>query len=80
MLQPDHFLQVFIGSQAEEPLLLILQADEMWNQWRHHAVDLSVYAGKALFASFNATTDGNVPTTFQIDDVSIRAYPPASDR
>jgi len=78
MLQPDHFLQVFIGSQAEEPLLLILQADEMWNQWRHDAVDLSPHVGEGFFASFLAATDGTVPTTFRVDDVSVRACDAAS--
>jgi len=80
MLQTHDFLQVIIQAPEEEPVLLILRAEGALNQWRHAAVDLSAYAGKAFFASFNATTDGNVPTTFQIDDVSIRACPPSSER
>ena len=78
--QPHHGLQVFIPAPEEEPALLILRAEGTLNQWRHDAVDLSSYAGKSIFASFIAATDANLPTTFRVDDVSIRAYPPASDR
>ena len=71
--QPQDVLQVFIQLQDEEPVLLILRAEGTLNQWRQDAVDLSAYAGKGFFASFHATIDGSVPTTFRIDDVSIKA-------
>jgi hypothetical protein len=36
-------------------------------------VDLSAFAGQTLIVSFLVETDGSVPTTFRVDDVSIQA-------
>ncbi len=69
--QPQDVLQVFIQATDEEPVLLFLPATGTLNQWRQASVDLSPYAGKGFHASFLTSTDGSVPTTFRVDDVSI---------
>lgn len=71
--QPGDVLRTFIQAPGEEPVLLALPATGALNTWRYAAVDLGPYAGKGLFLSFGATTDAGIPTTFRIDDVSVKA-------
>lgn len=73
MLKPHDFQEVFTRTPEEEPVLLILRAEGLVNQWRHAAVDLSAHAGAGFLASFCPTTDGRMPTSLRISDVSIRA-------
>ena len=40
--------------------------------WRQDSLSLSGYAGQTLRVTFSATTDGSLPTSFFIDDVSIQ--------
>ena len=74
--QPQDVMHVFIQMQDEEPVLLLLPATGTLNQWRQASVDLSPYAGKGFHASFLASTDASVPTTFRVDDVSIISCQP----
>ena len=71
--QPGDILRALIQAPDEEPVLLTLPAVGALNTWQHAAVDLSPYAGKGFFLSFGATTDASVPTTFRVDDVSVKA-------
>lgn len=71
--QPNDALIVRIECQGEEPHLLTLRADGALNEWRQDSVDLSAYAGKFLLVAFQVSTDASVPTTFRVDDVSVKA-------
>ena len=72
--QPDDYLNVRIESEAgQETNLLTLRAEGVLNSWRQDSVDLSPYAGTRILVSFLVQTDGSTPTTFRVDDVSIRA-------
>ena len=62
--------------EGSEPHLLTLRAEGALNTWRQDGVDLSAYAGKQVLISFLVDTDGSVPTTFRVDDVSLRACAP----
>ena len=53
--------------------MLTLRAEGTLNQWRQESVDLAEYAGESFYAAFYATLDDSVPTTFRVNDVSIRA-------
>jgi hypothetical protein len=74
--QHDDVLRIFIQDPEAEPVLLLLRADGPLNEWRREEVDLSPNAGKDFFLTFHATTDASVPTTFRVDDVSVRACVP----
>jgi hypothetical protein len=71
--QHDDVLMVRLESAGQEPILLLLRAEQALNSWRPESVDLSAWAGKQVLISFLADTDGSLPTTFRVDDVSIRA-------
>ena len=40
--------------------------------WRRMRVDLSPFAGRKIFLSFDAKTDGERLTTFYLDDLTLR--------
>ena len=72
--QPDDYLNVRIENEAgQETNLLTLRAEGTLNTWRQDSVDLGPYAGTRILVSFLVVTDGSMPTTFRVDDVSIRA-------
>jgi hypothetical protein len=71
--QPDDMVFVYIQGAEPGPRLLTLRADGALNEWRHEVVDLSPYAGQGFFLTFRVHTDGSVPTTFRIDDVSVQS-------
>jgi hypothetical protein len=71
--QQDDVLMVRLESGGLEPVLLTLRASQALNSWRPDSVDLTAWAGKQVLLSFLADTDGSVPTTFRVDDVSVRA-------
>ena len=74
--QPNDMLRVRIELEGgDEALLLLLPAEGALNTWQQEAVDLSAYAGKRVVISFLVVTDGSLPTTFRVDDVSILACP-----
>ena len=72
-VQNNDLINVRIESGGQEPILLTLRADGALNTWRQAVVDLSAYAGKSLLVSFLVQTDSNIPTTFSVDDVIIKA-------
>ncbi len=43
-------------------------------EWRYEYFDLRAYAGGTIRVSFEATTDGSLPTNFWIDGVSFAVY------
>ncbi len=71
--QPGDALDVIIqhGEQADN--LRTLRAVEPLGQWRQEAVDLTAYAGMEIALTFLVHTDGEVPSTFHLDDVSLKA-------
>jgi hypothetical protein len=40
--------------------------------WRQDSLNLSAYAGQTLRIDFSATTDFTLPSSFFVDDVSLR--------
>ena len=72
--QPNDMLLVRLEQEGgAETRLLTLRAEGLLNDWRQDAVDLTAYAGSRIMISFLVQTDGSVPTTFRVDDVTIRA-------
>jgi hypothetical protein len=69
----DDFLMVRLELEGEEPALLTFRPATPPCDWSAIEADLSPWAGKRLYAGFLVRTDGAVPTTFRIDDVSILA-------
>ena len=62
-----------IESEAgDETRFLTLRAEGMLNAWRQDTVDLTAYAGQRILVSFLVQTDGSLPTTFRVDDVTLR--------
>jgi hypothetical protein len=59
------------GEQAD--FLQTLQADEPLGEWQQEGHDLSAYAGMDVGVTFLVHTDGEVPSTFRLDDVSLEA-------
>lgn len=70
--QPEDYLRVYVESDEVLTPLLFLQGEAPLNEWRHAAVDLSLWAGQGCVVSFQVFTDSSVPTTFRVDDVSVR--------
>jgi parallel beta-helix repeat protein len=54
-------------------VLLTLGAEEPLGAWQQEVVDVSTYAGLTVGVTFLAHTDGETPTTFRVDDVSLEA-------
>jgi hypothetical protein len=71
--QPGDRLLVRLEYDGSEPLLKELTAAGPLNTWQYDSVNLKPYAGHQVRIDFLAATDGSVPTTFRIDDVSVRA-------
>ncbi len=72
--QPGDAVDVLIQYGAEQgDVLLTLRAEEPLGQWRPEMIDLSAYAGMEVGLTFMVRTDGDVPTTFRVDDVSLEA-------
>jgi parallel beta-helix repeat protein len=72
--QPGDAVDVVIQYGEEQAdLLLTLPAEEPLGQWRQETLDLSAYAGLDAGVTFLVHTDGEVPTTFRVDDVSLEA-------
>lgn len=72
--QPGDELAVIVQYGDEQvDLLRILRAEEPLGQWRHDTVDLTAYAGQMVLVTFFVHTDGQVPSTFLLDDISLKA-------
>ncbi|MEJ5197323.1 MAG: DNRLRE domain-containing protein [Anaerolineae bacterium] len=73
MEQPDDALDVLVQHAGQADRLLTLPAVAPLGQWQQTTVDLADYAGQTVAVTFLAHTDGEVPTTFRVDDVSLWA-------
>lgn len=71
--QPGDFLLVRLEADGDEPVFLTLRPEAPLNVWRRATVDLSPWAGRTVLAGYLVHTDGSVPTTFRVDDVTLRA-------
>jgi CSLREA domain-containing protein len=72
--QPSDFVEVYVQYGDEQAdLLHTLRAEEPLGQWQQEALDLSAYAGLDVGVTFLVHTDGEVPSTFRLDDVSLEA-------
>jgi len=71
--QPDDVLLMRLEYSGNEPILKHLAATAPLNTWRYESVDLTPYSGHQVLIGFLATTDGSVPATFRVDDVTVRA-------
>jgi len=72
--QPDDVLDVIVqygDEQADH--LLTLRAVAPLGQWQQAAVDLTDYAGQTVSVTFFVHTDGEVPSTFRLDDIILWA-------
>jgi CSLREA domain-containing protein len=75
MEQPSDAVDVILqyGGEEQGEHLLTLWTEEPLGQWRQEAVDLTAYAGQEVAVTFLVHTDDEVPSTFRLDDVSLRA-------
>jgi hypothetical protein len=71
--QPADRVQVYVESGGVLTPLLYLTGEAPLNEWRYAMVDLSPWAGHPCMVTFQVLADGAVPTTFRVDDVSVRA-------
>jgi CSLREA domain-containing protein len=70
--QPSDSVGVYVQYEQAD-LLHTLRAEEPLGQWQQEALDLSAYAGLDVGVTFFVHTDGEVPSTFRLDDVSLQA-------
>ena len=70
--QPGDRLVIRLEYDGGEPALKELTAAGPLNTWQYDSVSLTPYAGHHVRIDFLAATDGAVPTTFRIDDTSVR--------
>lgn len=72
--RPGDAVDVIVQYGDEQAdLLRTLPAVEPLGQWRQEVVDLAAYAGQETAITFLVHTDDQVPSTFRLDDVSLRA-------
>ena len=75
--QPDDAVEVIVQYDwiwdEQSDHLRTLRAEEPLGQWRQEVVDLTAYAGREIAVTFMVHTDGDAPTTFRLDDVSVQA-------
>jgi hypothetical protein len=72
--QPGDAVVVIVQYGEEQAdHLLTLRAVAPLGQWQQAAVDLTAYAGREVAVTFFVHTDGEVPTTFRLDDVILWA-------
>jgi len=71
--QPGDAVEVLVQYDQQADHLLTLPAVAPPGQWQQEAVDLTAYAGQEVIVTFVVHTDGEVPSTFRLDDISLRA-------
>jgi len=71
--QPGDGLDVLLQYGERVDPLCTLPAVGLLGEWRHEALDLSAYAGRDVFVTFYVHTDGEVPSTFHVDNVRLLA-------
>ena len=70
--QPDDAVEVFVqygDEQADH--LHTLPAVAPLGQWQQEIIDLTAYAGQEVAVTFMIHTDGENPSTFRLDNVSL---------
>jgi len=70
--QTDDILSVLIQYGERADNVHTVQALAPLRQWRREVVDLGSYAGMTVIVTFHAHTDNAIPTTFRVDDASLR--------
>jgi len=71
--QPADALWVLLQQPGGPVWLRTWRAVSPFGQWHLDALDLTAYAGQTIAVTFLVNTDGQVPSTFRIDDVSLKA-------
>ncbi|MBM4467084.1 MAG: CSLREA domain-containing protein [Chloroflexi bacterium] len=71
--QPGDAVEVIVQYEEQADHLLTLRAVAPLGQWQQAAVDLTDYAGQTVAVTFLVHTDGEVPSTFRLDDVILWA-------
>jgi hypothetical protein len=71
--ETDDSLQVYVEHDGQVDRLLTLEAEGSPTQWQWQTLDLTSYAGQTVALIFLSSNDATVPTTFSLDDVSLRA-------
>ena len=71
--QPGDFLEVIVQYDEQADRVHGVWAEEPLGQWRQETVDLTAYAGQMILVTFLVHTDGDVPSIFRLDDVSLKA-------
>ena len=71
--QPGDVVEVIVQYDEQADWLHGVWAEEPLGQWRLVTVDLIAYAGQTVLVTFSVHTDGEAPSTFRLDDVSLRA-------
>jgi hypothetical protein len=71
--QPEDALEVIVQYDEQGDHLRTLRAVPPLGQWRYEAIDLSEYAGRTVFVTFLVHTDGELPSTFHLDDIQLHA-------
>ena len=70
--QPEDVLEVLVQYGAGQvDHLRTLRAVAPLHQWQFEELDFTSYAGQPVAITFLARTDGEVPSTFRVDDVSV---------
>jgi hypothetical protein len=76
--QPGDLLDVIIQRPGGPDRLRTLTAISPLGVWKHETLDLTTYAGQGVGLTFFVSTDAARPSTFRLDDVSLRACGGAS--
>jgi len=71
--QPGDWLHVYVESGGVNTHLLLLTGEAPLDEWRNVTLDVSPWAGGRAMVAFQVVSDGSVPATFRVDDVSVLA-------
>jgi len=71
--QPGDFIDVLVQYGEEFDTMRVLRAVEPVGVWRHEVVDLGAYAGQTILVTFLVRTDGEMPSAFVLDEISLQA-------
>jgi CSLREA domain-containing protein len=79
--QPEDVLEVLLQyGTGQVDHLRTLRAVAPLYQWQFEALDLTPYAGQPVAITYLVRTDGELPSAFRVDDVSVKACrAPATD-
>lgn len=71
--QPGDILDVIVQHEGGAQRLQSRPALAPLGQWQAEVLDLSAFAGQTVALTFLVNTDGEVPSTFRVDDVRVKA-------